>query len=264
MTTTASTSTSTSTATFTIDEALCSRVLEVVDKGLTQGLGTPKPGKMCVEAAVNYALGLPHGDNPSCVGTAVRAFKIRLNDSHWSSDEARARGMRKLAIAQLGSDQIDQLEFSTYVVIETIRQILPLALEKVGLTKEAEECRQVTDIKNAHEVTYAANAAARTVSGARAANSTAYAVAAAHDAYYAAAFYAADAPYPAVGATEAASYTAYACAAAVYNAVDAVAYAATVDDRSKILQLSAQIGLDALIKLKSPGCKFLYLCDYVT
>jgi hypothetical protein len=47
---------------------------------------------MCVEAAVCYALGLPHSDNPPCVGYAVRQYKIRLNDSNWSSNEARAKG----------------------------------------------------------------------------------------------------------------------------------------------------------------------------
>ena len=48
----------------------------------------------------------------------------------WPSNQARASGMRKLSIAQLGSDQIDQKEFSKYVVLETIKRILPLVLEK--------------------------------------------------------------------------------------------------------------------------------------
>ena len=58
---------------------------------------------MCVEAAVCYAYDLPHSDKPPCVGNAVREFKIRLNDCNWSSSKARARGMRRIAIAQLGS-----------------------------------------------------------------------------------------------------------------------------------------------------------------
>lgn len=40
------------------------KVLATVDAGLVSGLGKPIPGKMCVEAAVNYALGRPHGDDP--------------------------------------------------------------------------------------------------------------------------------------------------------------------------------------------------------
>ena len=51
----------------TIEQAR--RVLEIVDAGLIKGLGVAEPGKMCVEAAICYALGLPHGDNPGCVGS---------------------------------------------------------------------------------------------------------------------------------------------------------------------------------------------------
>lgn len=107
---------------------IAAKVLGIVDHGLSHGLGTPEPGKLCVEAAVCLALGLPHGDNPPCVGYAVRSFKIRLNDSKWSSPEARAVGMRRLAIAQLGSDQVDQKEFARLIAEETIRQIVPIAL----------------------------------------------------------------------------------------------------------------------------------------
>ena len=72
-----------------ITESLASRVLEVVNAGLVYGLGSPEPGRMCVEAAVCFAMGLPHSDTPTCVGPAVRALKIRLNDARWSSNEAR-------------------------------------------------------------------------------------------------------------------------------------------------------------------------------
>ena len=95
-----------------LSRAIARKVLSIVDAGLVDGKGNPIPGQMCVEAAVCYALGLPHGDNPPCVGQAVRAFKIRLNDSEWSSAQARAAGMRKLAVAQLGSDTVDQAKFA--------------------------------------------------------------------------------------------------------------------------------------------------------
>lgn len=84
-------------------EKLARKVLKVVDCGLVEGLGSPVPGQMCVEAAVNYAMGQPHGDRPSCVSPALRQLKIALNDKAWSSTSARAKGMRRLAIAQLGS-----------------------------------------------------------------------------------------------------------------------------------------------------------------
>lgn len=60
----------------------------------------------CVEAAVCFALGLPHGDQPPCVHPALINFKIGLNDlTLWSSDKARGKGMRRLAVAQLGSKE---------------------------------------------------------------------------------------------------------------------------------------------------------------
>lgn len=38
------------------------KVRDTVDAGLVKGQGKPTPGAMCVEAAVCYAMGLPHGD----------------------------------------------------------------------------------------------------------------------------------------------------------------------------------------------------------
>ena len=72
-----------------LSRELAAKVLQTVDAGLVSGVGNPVPGQMCVEAAVCYALGQPHGDEPKCVGSAVRRFKIRLNDSCWPSDRER-------------------------------------------------------------------------------------------------------------------------------------------------------------------------------
>ena len=145
------------------------RVLEVVDHGLVLGVGAPIPGQMCVEAAVCFALGLPHGDDPSCVGRAVRAFKIQLNDSRWSSDKARAKGMRRVAIAQLGSDQIDQQKFRTEVAVQTVRQIVPIGLRAAAKINPAHAemleacalaCEVAVDLPAARVATIAARAKA--------------------------------------------------------------------------------------------------------
>ena len=150
-----------------VTEETARKVLEVVDKGLCQGMGKPEPGMMCVEAAVCYAMGEPHGDNPSCVGSAVRGFKIVLNDANWSSKEARAKGMRRVAIAQLGSNKIDQKEFAEEVALQTIKQILPIALLAAAkmipahagaLRACALACELALDLPAAHA---AADAAAR-------------------------------------------------------------------------------------------------------
>src|SRR5690348_7959777 len=111
-----------------ITKAFAKKVLETVDAGLVKGVGKPIPGQMCVEAAVNYALGQPHGDNPvSCVAPSVRIAKIKLNDAQWSSNKARTAGMRKVAVAQLGSaGTINEQEFARYYAEQTIRKIVPL------------------------------------------------------------------------------------------------------------------------------------------
>ena len=44
--------------------AIAKKVLETVDAGLVEGRGTPIPGKMCVEAAVAFAMGQKHTDIP--------------------------------------------------------------------------------------------------------------------------------------------------------------------------------------------------------
>ena len=62
---------------------------------------------MCIEAAICYALNLPHGDNPNCVELSVSRYKIVINDSrHWISPQSRAKHLRNLGIAQIGSKGI--------------------------------------------------------------------------------------------------------------------------------------------------------------
>lgn len=122
-----------------LDLDLAKRVLSVVDKGLSEGLGEPKPGQMCVEAAVCFALGLPHDDNPPCVGDQVRNAKIQLNDTtYWGTDKARARGLRDLAVAQLGSDKIDQKKFAKVLAVLVMQRVVSKALRSVKKEGESE------------------------------------------------------------------------------------------------------------------------------
>ena len=103
------------------------KVRDTVAAGLSHGVGEPVPGLLCVEAAVCYALGLPHGDDPGCVSAPLRQLKIRLNDAHWSSNMARADGLRRLALAQLGSKGVlDERAFVRRVVDLTIRKVVPM------------------------------------------------------------------------------------------------------------------------------------------
>jgi hypothetical protein len=100
----------------TVTKTFICKLNKVIDAGLVKGLGSSKPGQMCIEAAVNYAKGANHNDSPICVHSVVRAFAIALNDAVWSSNQARAEGMRGLAIAQLGTaESFDVMHFNTEI-----------------------------------------------------------------------------------------------------------------------------------------------------
>lgn len=209
-----------------MNRELAAKVLSVVDAGLISGLGEAVPGKMCIEAAVCYAMGLPHSDEPTCVGAAVRIAKIRLNDSRWPTSEDRAKGMRKLAIAQLGSDTIDQMAFAKGFGLACNRKVLPIALRIAAarggpFAEELEAAAKVCEAAPDYKASKAAALAAREV-------------------------------------TKKARADAYAYANA-YAYADAYADAKTI--RLQMLNAVADAMLGVLIELKSPGCEFLDLCE---
>jgi hypothetical protein len=219
------------------------KVLELVNHGLVKGLGSGKPGDMCVEAAVNAAFGLPHSDSPPCVGSAVRAFKIALNDCEWPSNADRTNGMRKLAIAQLGSNTLDQMAFGKTMYLRGVQKILPFIWRKeaekvMGEKKKAmlEWCEKMEAVADFDAAEKLATAASASASASASAFASAYASASAFASAYAYAY---------------AFATAYAYAYAfAYN--------------HELLKLVAQVGLEVLIEMKSPGCAWLDLCEIKT
>ncbi len=166
-----------------INEAVARKVLDTVDAGLVNGLGRPKPGSMCVEAAVCYALGLPHGDDPQCVSRALRQLKIRLNDSKWSSPAARAKGLRRLALVQLGSaGTIDDREFAKRVAELAIRKSVPAALRSAAsIQKDPHHASALRDAADFCEKEGTEETARRAYDAAAAAADAAYAAADARD-----------------------------------------------------------------------------------
>ena len=234
-----------------IDITVAKRVLEIVDAGLVNGVGKPNPGQMCVEAAVCYALGLPHGDDPQCVSRALRALKIRLNDSRWSSPQARGAGLRRLAVAQLGSrDHMDDNEFRKRVAELVIRTSVPTVLRyAASIHKSPEHMQALRDAANRCEVEGSRQSAldarkvAQEARAAAAADAAAYAAADAAAAYAAAYVYADAAAY--AYADAAASAAAYADAAA----------------RDKSLADFAEGVVQILIEMKAPGCQWLALTE---
>jgi hypothetical protein len=241
-----------------ITREIAEKVRDVVAAGLTQGVGEPVPGKMCVEAAVCYAMGQPHGDEPACVSPAVRRLKIGLNDRAWSSNGARAEGLRRLAIAQLGSaDSVDDPEFIRRVADVTIRRAVPIGLRAAAKVNPAHaKALESAAVRCEQEGTREACEAARDA----AANAAADAAYAAYAAANAAAAAAADA-YAANAAANAAADAAYAA-----NAAADAAYAAAnarASARDKVLTDYAEWIVEILIDLKSPGCEFLDLVPKV-
>lgn len=113
------------------DAAAAQRILNIVDRGLSVGLRDG--GMVCVEAAVCAALGLPHGDDPGCVLPALRKLKIQVNDRGFNSPETRARALRRLAVAQVGSDSLDEMAFVRELVV-LARDFLVRNTERYNLT----------------------------------------------------------------------------------------------------------------------------------
>ena len=152
-----------------ITKKIAKKVVETVNAGLCKGVGTPKAGEMCVEAAVCFAMGLPHGDEPPCVSPAIRAVKIALNDSNWSNNAARAKGMVKLAVLQLGTkDNFDDIEFvnrlAEVAISKTVPRVLRIAASlhpdlkhKEALEQAAIKCEKE---KTSDAASYAASYAA--------------------------------------------------------------------------------------------------------
>jgi len=221
------------------------KIVELLSHGLVSGLGRPEPGQMCVEAAVCYALGLPHDDDPKCVGNAVRSAKIQLNDSGWSSNIARANGMQRIAVAQLGSNEIDQVAFAQTLAESTIKVIIPMALRSA-----ASVC------KDKHKEALLSAATKCEIEGSEGAAS--YAASAASYAARDAASAASAASY----AARAASYAAGAAGAA-RDAARAASYAAGAasDASDAVLIVMAKNIEQALIEHKSPGVKWLDICN---
>jgi len=254
-----------------INLEVAQKVLSVVDAGLVSGVGKPIPGQMCVEAAVRYALGLPHGDDPACVSRALRRLKIRLNDARWSSDQARAKGLRRLAVAQLGSaGELDDEEFVRHIVDLAIRKSAPLALRaaaavhkdrkhRAALLDAAAKCEKEGARQAAIKAKKVAAAAADAAASAADAFAAAYAAASAADAAADDAAYAAASGADAASAAYAAAYAASAAGAAADAAAAAAADAAAARDKS--LSDYAEDVVQILIEMKAPGCQWLALTE---
>ncbi len=206
---------------------------ELLARGLKSGNGTAG-GRMCIEEAICLAMGEPFSDRPTCVDSAVREYSMRLNDSKWSSAEARAAGMRDLAIAQLGSNGVVSAPaFMVRLAELTIRELLPALFRSLpNATPAMLAAADRGEAEGTATAAIAAAIAAAQYAAAYAANSAQY-TAAANSAYAAAATDAA----AAAAASVARSYVAY--------------------GGDRFLLLSASLAVRVLRELKSPGAELL-------
>jgi len=217
-----------------INQELVSKIHCLLDKGVISGISPyPKPGNMCVEQVVCYAMGEEIGDKPSCVGKQVRKFVTFLNDSSWSSPSARAEGMRELSIAQLGSNSLNQKEFRDKILFAVITKMLPAMFRDLGeerWEKEIKSLEKPKSLKEAREAVSALDVDANA------------------DADACAVVFAVD---PVVFAVDPVVF-------AVYDFDDFASYAASVTNiENKYLKMFAHLAVEVLKDMKSPGCEYL-------
>lgn len=88
------------------------------------GIGDPEPGKMCVQSAIAYSMGLPFNDEPECVEPGLGAIDIYINDLNWTSNKARAKGMIREAISKLGSNKLNVFKLHSQIFVEVLQVCL--------------------------------------------------------------------------------------------------------------------------------------------
>lgn len=108
---------------------------EILARGLCSGKGALSD-QMCIEAAVCLLTDERFDDHPSCVDPYLVTFVINLNDSSWSSPEARAKGLRNLGLAQLGTNgMFDQWKFRDLILPKLREKMVPELAKDLKVTE---------------------------------------------------------------------------------------------------------------------------------
>ena len=113
-----------------INEENINEALRLCSFGLVKGLGTGEPGDMCIEHIICQVFEGRKGDNPSCVSNEFNKAKISLNECNWSSNKARAEGMKYLLVAQIGSNALDDKIVREHLRFLSAKKILPYIIQK--------------------------------------------------------------------------------------------------------------------------------------
>lgn len=95
-------------------------LLDIISGGLCHGAGNMTgKGNFCVQQAVTQATGYGQSDRPACVGYKVRVLGVKINDFIPDTDAShqfRSNALRRFAVAELGSDTIDQEKFELRLI----------------------------------------------------------------------------------------------------------------------------------------------------
>lgn len=277
-------------------------VLRIIDFGLCSQASTDNPtvGKMTVQQAVCLVFKEPHWARPSCVAALLHQFTDRLNDARWSSNASRARGLRRLAVAPLGTaDRLDQMllakELSRTMIVNLIPRVFRILAElfeapySTELLDAAKKCEREGTLNMASEAQTASLLACAAAQAGKTIDSrlSKWAEQAARSAQ-AAAKWAAGAEQVVVEMAGEAAYVEWAsksaaegvksAAIAIHAATYAIEWHALQDPlpvhmKSMRAHAKAEVAADQLlyefaeevvqflVKLQSPGSKFLHLTE---
>jgi hypothetical protein len=143
-------------------------LLGLFEHGLINGAGQDV-NHFCVQQAVHRvidnALDKHRNDQPPqwCVKEPISAFGITLNDANgWNSNKARAKGLQRFAIAELGSSKINEGDFYKRLS-KKLAQVLHMDWEEFSQDSEIVNefmSRQILGMTRNDRLTYLANAAA--------------------------------------------------------------------------------------------------------
>jgi hypothetical protein len=135
------------------NKKVAQKFIKLSKHGFIVGKGIQEPGKMCIEAALCCAMGLPHSDAPPCVDPDVRSYKIGLNDMPWESNLIRAKAMAPLGLAQLGSDILKKGAFKKLIFCYTQTDIIYPSLDWIPQDKRTAEHEELKEfVKNCFDI----------------------------------------------------------------------------------------------------------------
>ncbi|RVU12013.1 hypothetical protein EOE48_28095, partial [Methylobacterium oryzihabitans] len=111
-------------------------------------------GGTCINEAAVVAAGLPYrairsaADCPPCFSVPLAAYALGLNDAMPDAERPR---LMAFVLRLAGSAAAPEVEAArvAHLARETVRRLLPPALEQAGLPAEAAACREAASLKEA-------------------------------------------------------------------------------------------------------------------